>query len=140
VHDYIYGNTNLLSLAVDGDNTPRVIFPGLPATDAAAKSSGRFGGRHRRADSQPAALLFPLAGFPDADLGDQRQHAAGKPDVQRHHQHQPGADQYFDTMSVEIYSLNDPTKDIKTGDMRLVDLHNREFYIYQTTTNGTMCS
>ena len=43
----------------------------------------------------------------------------------------------FDTMSVEIYSLNDPTKDIWTGDMRLCDLHNREFYIYQTVTNTT---
>jgi YD repeat-containing protein len=37
---------------------------------------------------------------------------------------------------VEIYSVTDPTKDIKTGDMRLLDLHNREFYIYQTATNG----
>ena len=27
VRDYIYGNTNLLSLAANGDNTPRVIFP-----------------------------------------------------------------------------------------------------------------
>src|SRR5215469_9973350 len=28
VRDYLYGNTNLLSLALsDGDNTPRVIFP-----------------------------------------------------------------------------------------------------------------
>ena len=40
----------------------------------------------------------------------------------------------FDTVSVEVYSLQDPKKDIQTGTMRLVDLHNRQFYITQTNS------
>ena len=35
----------------------------------------------------------------------------------------------FDTVSVEVYSVNSPNRDIQTGDMRLVDLHNRKFYL-----------
>ena len=37
-------------------------------------------------------------------------------------------------MSVEIYSVNSPNRDIQTGDMRLVDLHNRKFYITESNS------
>ena len=70
-------------------------LPRISETDVAAKSSRHFRGRHRGADSQPAALLFTLAGFSDPDLGDECQHVIGKSDFQRHHQHQPDADQHF---------------------------------------------
>ena len=41
----------------------------------------------------------------------------------------------FDTLSVEIYSVTDPTKDIQTGDLRLADLHNRKFYLTQSNSS-----
>ena len=95
VQDYIYGNTNLLSLAVNGDNTPRVIFPtflqqtllqnhpGVSVDDIGVKIFNR---QHYYARWQD---------FPTPDLGDQCQHAAGKSVFQRHHQHQSDADQHF---------------------------------------------
>jgi YD repeat-containing protein len=138
VHDYIYGNTNLLSLAVDGDNTPRVIFPrylqqtllanhpGVSVDDIGVKIINR---QHYYARWQD----FPTPTWvTNVSTSIESLSSTALTNVN------PALTNIFDTMSVEIYSVNDPTKDIKTGDMRLVDLHNREFYIYQFMTNGNV--
>ena len=50
----------------------------------------------------------------------------------------PSLTNIFDTVSIEIYSIANPAEDIQTGDLRLCDLHNREFYIYQFVTNSSV--
>ena len=136
VHDYIYGNSNLLALAVNGDNTPRVIFPkflqqtllqnhpGVSVDDIGVNVYNRQHYYARWQDFPTPTWLtnisYPLESLTSSTITNIS----------------PTLTNIFDTVSVEIYSITDPTKDIKTGDMRLVDLHNREFYIYQTATDS----
>jgi len=136
VHDYIYGKTNLLSLAVDGDNTPRVIFPkflqqtllqnhpGISVDDIGVDIYNR---QHYFARWQdfPTPTWVTNVSTPLESLT-----SSAITNIS------PTLTNIFDTVSVEIYSVTDPTKDIQTGNMRLVDLHNREFYINQTATNS----
>jgi RHS repeat-associated protein len=138
MRDYIYGATNLLSLAVDGDNTPRVIFPrflqqtllqnhpGISMDDIGMKVINR---QHYYARWQdfPTPTWLTNVSTTITNLS-----STALTNVN------PALTNIFDTMSVEIYSLNDPSKDIFTGDMRLCDLHNREFYIRQFLTNSAV--
>jgi RHS repeat-associated protein len=138
MRDYIYGKTNLMSLAVDGDNTPRVIFPrflqqtllqnhpGISVDDIGMKIINR---QHYYARWQdfPTPTWLTNVSTTITNLS-----STALTNVN------PALTNIFDTMSVEIYSLSDPTKDIFTGDMRLCDLHNREFYIYQFMTNSAV--
>ncbi len=134
VRDYIYGKTNLLSLAVDGDNTPRVIFPkflaqtlqqnhpGVSVDDLGVQIANR---RH----FYPRWQDFPTPTWvTNTSIAVESLTASGITDVS------PSMTNIFDTLSVEIYSTIDRHKDIQTGDMRLVDLHNRQFYITQTNS------
>jgi RHS repeat-associated protein len=138
VHDYIYGNTNLLSLAVDGDNTMRVIFPrylqqtllqnhpGVSVDDIGVKIINR---QHYYARWQD----FPTPTWvTNVSTSIENLSSSSLTNIN------PALTNVFDTMNVEIYSKSDPTKDIKTGDMRLVDLHNREFYINQSVISGNV--
>jgi RHS repeat-associated protein len=137
VRDYIYGSTNLMSLAVSGDSTPRVIFPaflkqtllanhpGVSVDDLGVQIVNR---RHYYSRWQD---------FPTPTSVTNTSYALENLTSSAITNISPTLTNVFDTMSVEIYSQNDPAKDIWTGDMRLCDLHNREFYIYQTVTNTT---
>jgi RHS repeat-associated protein len=136
VHDYIYGNTNLLSLASGSDDTLRVIFPaylkqtllqnhpGVSVGDIGTQIVNR---QHYYARWQdfPTPTYVTNTCISLESLG-----SSSITNIN------PALTNIFDTLSVEIYSLNDPTKDIQTGQMPLTALHNREFYIYQTATNG----
>jgi len=137
VRDYIYGNTNLMSLAVSGDNTPRVIFPaylkqtlqqnhpGVSVDDLGVKILNR---RHYYSRWQD----FPTpTAVTNVSTAIENLTSSAITNIS------PTLTNVFDTLSVEIYSANDPSKDIQTGDLRLCDLHDREFYIYQTVTNST---
>ena len=138
IRDYIYGNTNLLNLAVDGDNTPRVIFPeyleqtleqnhpGVSVDDIGTQilnrqhyyaSWGQFPTPTWVTNTSTAIESLSSSTITNID---------------------PQLTNIFDTVSVEIQSVLDPTKDIKTGDLPLVELENREFYIYQFVTNGNV--
>jgi hypothetical protein len=138
IRDYMYGNSNLLSLAKDGDNTPRVIFPaylqqtllqnhpGISVDDIGTQIINR---QHYYASwSQfPTPTWVTNVSTPIESLS-----SSAITNVD------PNLTNIFDTVSVEVYSVTDPTKDIQTGDMPLVELHNREFYIYQYLTNGNI--
>jgi len=137
VKDYIYGATNLLSLAVDGDNTPRVIFPrflqqtlaqnhpGVSVDDIGARIVNR---RHSYSRWQD----FPTPTWvTNVSTSLENLTADGVTNIS------PSLMNVFDTLSVEIYSVNNPLKRVQTGDLRLVDLHNRQFYIHQSLTNTT---
>jgi RHS repeat-associated protein len=137
VHDYVYGKTNLLSLAVAGDNTPRVIFPAYlqqtllqnhPGISVGDIGVDIFNRQHYYARWQdfPTPTWVTNVSTPLESLT-----SSAITNIS------PTLTNIFDTVSVEIYSQTDPTKDIQTGDMRLVDLHDREFYVYQTATNST---
>lgn len=41
----------------------------------------------------------------------------------------------FNTLSVEVYSVTNPAKKILTGDLRVLDLHNRKFTLWYQPTN-----
>jgi RHS repeat-associated protein len=133
-HDYIYSNTNLLSLAVDGDNTPRVVFPAylkqtllqnhptISQSDIGMKVLNR---QHYYA--QWSAFPTPTY-LTNTSYTIESMSAGSITNVD------PLMTNLFDTLSVEVYSLTDPHKDIQTGPMRLVDLHNRQFYLTQTNS------
>ena len=136
VSDYLYGRTNLLSLGTNGDNTVSVIFPaflkqtllqnhpGISVDDIGVQILNR---QHYYARWQdfPTPTWVTNVSTPVESLA-----SSAITNVS------PTLTNVFDTVSVEIYSAANPTNDIRTGDMRLVDLHNREFYIYQTTNNA----
>jgi RHS repeat-associated protein len=136
VRDYIYGNTNLLSLATNGDNTPRVIFPaylkqtllqnhpGVSVDDIGVQILNRQHYYSRWQDF-PTPTWLTNVSTPLESLT-----SSGITNIS------PTLTNIFDTVSVEIYSVSNPTNAIQTGAMRLVDLHNREFYINQTMTNA----
>jgi RHS repeat-associated protein len=137
VRDYIYGKTNLLSLAVDNDNTPRVIFPKFLQQTLLQNHPGISVGDigmdiYNRQHNYSRWQDFPTPTWvTNASTSLESLTSSAITNIS------PTLTNIFDTVSVEIYSQTDPTKDIQTGDMRLVDLHNREFYIYQTATNST---
>jgi RHS repeat-associated protein len=129
VKDYIYGATNLLSLAVDDDATPRVIFPAYlkqtllqnhPGVSVDDLGVQVFNRRHNCARWQdfPTPTWLTNACTAVESLG-----SSGITNVN------PALTNIFDTVSLEVYSVNSPNRDIQTGDMRLADLHNRKFYI-----------
>jgi len=136
VKDYIYGKTNLLSLAMDDDNTPRVIFPRFLQQTLQQNHPGISVGDigmdiYTRQHNYSRWQDFPTPTWvTNVSTSLESLTSSGITNIS------PTLTNIFDTVSVEIYSETDPSKDIQTGDMRLVDLHNREFYIYQTATNN----
>jgi RHS repeat-associated protein len=136
VHDYITGATNLLSLAQDGDNTLRVIFPKFLAQTLQQNYPGVSVGDlgvdiinrpHYYARWQD----FPTPTWvTNVSMAIESLSASAITNVN------PAFTNVFDTVNVEVYSVTDPTKDFQTGDMRLVDLHNRQFYLTQTNSSS----
>ena len=135
VKDYVYGNSNLLSLASDIDATPRVIFPkyltqtlqqnhpGVSVDDLGVRVFNR---RHNYSRWQDFPTPTSLTN--SGTIAVESLTAPGITNVS-------GAmTNIFDTVSVEIYSVNSPNRTIQTGDLRLADLHNRKFYLSQTNT------
>jgi RHS repeat-associated protein len=136
VRDYIHGKTNLTSLAANGDNTPRVIFPaflkqtllqnhpGVSVDDIGVQIINRPH-LYARWQDFPTPTWVTNVSTPLESLT-----SSGVTNIS------PSLTNIFDTVSVEIYSVTNPVEDIQTGDLRLVDLHNRQFYIQQSLTNG----
>jgi RHS repeat-associated protein len=138
LHDYLFNTTNLLSLAVDGDSTPRVIFPkflqqtllanhpGVSVNDIGMQAINRQHNFSRWQDfptptwvTNTSTSLESLTSSAITNIS-------------------PTLTNIFDTVSVEIYSVTNPATDIQSGDMRLCDLHNREFYVNQFVTNSNV--
>jgi len=132
VRDYIYGNANLLALGTNGDNTPSVIFPaylkqtllqnhpGISVDDIGVQILNRQHYYPRWQDF-PTPTWVTNVSTPLESLT-----SSGITNIS------PTLTNIFDTLSVQIYSVSNPTNSIQTGNLRMVDLHNREFYIYQT--------
>lgn len=137
VRDYMYGKTNLLSLAVGGDNTLRVILPnflqqtllqnhpGISADDIGEQVVNRQHYYSRWEDFPTPTLVTNVSTSLESLT-------SGITNIS------PTLTNVFDTISVEVYSQTNPAEDIQTGDLRLCDLHNREFYINQVVTNSNV--
>jgi len=135
VQDYVYGNSNLMSLSVSGNDTPSVIFPaylrqtllqnhpGVSVDDIGVQILQRQHYYSRWQDFPTPTALTNLS-FAVESLT-----SSGITNVD------PLMTNIFDTMSVEVFSVHNPTNSVQTGEMRLCDLHDREFYISQTATN-----
>jgi RHS repeat-associated protein len=131
VRDYIYGNANLLAFTTNGDNTPRVIFPaylnqmllqnhpGISVDDIGVQILNRQHYYSRWQDF-PTPTWVTNVSTPLESLT-----SSGITNIS------PTLTNIFDTVSVEIYSVTNPTNNLQTGSLRLVDLHNREFYVNQ---------
>jgi RHS repeat-associated protein len=137
VRDYVHAAPDPLSLAVDDDNTPGAIFPrfltqtlaqnhpGVSLDDLGTRVINR---RHHypRWEDFPRPTWLTNTSFAVKSLAD--------PAITNV---SPLLTNIFDTLSVEIYSVTDPTKRIQTGALRLADLHNRQFYVTQSNTGPT---
>jgi RHS repeat-associated protein len=137
VQDFIYGKTNLLSLATNGDNTPSVIFPAFIKQTLLQNyptlSVGNMGVEivnrphyYARWQDFPTPTWVTNTSTPIESLA-----ATSITNVD------PSLTNIFDTVNVTVYSVGNPTNSISTGTLRLTDLHDREFYIFQTNTSTT---
>ncbi|MBI5386381.1 MAG: hypothetical protein HZA90_17055, partial [Verrucomicrobia bacterium] len=136
VRDYLYGNTNLLALSSD-DDTPATLFPkfveqvlltnapGLSLDDMGVRAVNR---RHHYAR---------WSDFP-------RPTVVGSSNVVAEHlcssaltNLSPYLTNLFDTVSVEVYSVANPSTRLVSGELRMADLHNRKFLIRHEKITAT---
>ena len=136
VKDYVTGNTNLMAFATPDDDTPTTIFPAYLKsyllTNAPGISLDDIGMRYvnRR------HLYATWSDFPRPTWVTNASTAVESltsPDIVNV---SPLLTNVFDTVSIELYSLQNPQKDIQTGDMRMCDLHNRKFFLTHTNLGG----
>ena len=133
---YAYGDTNLLSLSPE-DDSPLLIYPrfitktllenapGVSVDDIGLKTWNR---RHHFARWTDFPTPTSLTNFSIAveSLGD-----SSITNVS------PALTNIFDTVSVEISSVNAPTKKVSTGDLRLAEIHNRRLVAWHTKVSST---
>lgn len=132
--EYAMGNTNLLSLATD-DDTPLAIWPkfiqnvlttnapGISIDDVGMQWMDRPGGYARWSDF-PRPFVVPSTNTALDSLS--------SPSITNVF---AGLTNIFDTFSVEVGSVTNSGKKVVSGEMRMLDVHNRRFLI-RHDTNG----
>jgi len=136
VRDYLFGKTNIMAFATLDDDTPATIFPrflnATLQTNAPGISLDDLGMRHvnRR------HLYAQWSDFPrptwvtNVSTAIESLASSGITNVS------PTLTNIFDTIQVELYSVNNPQRKIQTPAMRMADLHNRKFYLTHTNLGG----
>ncbi len=126
MRDYLYGKTNILALSSD-DDTPATLFPkflqqvlltnapGLSTDDIGVRVINRRNNYSRWTDF-PKPTLVGSSNVPVENLS-----SIALTNVSRY------LTNIFDTVSIEVYSVANPTNKIVTGELRMADLHNRKF-------------
>lgn len=136
VKDYVLGRTNILAFATANDDTPGTIFPRW--LDAALKQSAPgvslddLGMRYlnrRHLYSQWSDFPRPTW-VTNTSIAVESLASSGVTNVS------PALTNIFDSIQVELYSLNNPQKFITTPVLRVADLHNRKFYLTHTNIGG----
>jgi len=133
--DYLYGNTNILSLATD-DDTAGVLFPRYVQSSLAATGPGislddlgvKFTNRRRayaRWQDFPTPLVSPTNGIALDSLS--------SPAITNVFSVMTNI---FDLFSVEIRSVANTNKVVSSGFMRMVDIHNRRLLIRHEKTGA----
>lgn len=132
--DYMYGATNILSLANGGNDTPSVLFPafvkqmllqnapGLSLDDLGVKFVNRRR-TYARWQDFPTPFVVPTNAVALDSLG--------SPAITNVF---AGLTNIFDTFSVEVSSQATLSKKLSTGDLRLADIHDRRFLIRHEKT------
>lgn len=126
VRDYFYGKTNLLALSSD-DDTPATLFPkyveqvlltnapGLSLDDIGVRVVNRRNNYSRWSDFPKPTLVG------GSNVVVESLSSIALTNVS------PYLTNIFDTVSVEIYSVTNPSTKVASGELRMVDLHNRKF-------------
>lgn len=136
VRDYLYGRTNLLALNPD-DDTPSALFPKyveqVLLTNAPGVSLDDIGVRAINRRNYYARW----ADFPKPTI-------VGHSNVVVEHLSSstltnlsPTLTNLFDTVSVEVYSVSNPSMRVVTGELRMADLHNRKLLVRHEKITST---
>lgn len=136
VKDYVLGRTNILAFATPYDDTPGTIFPrwldDALKQNAPGVSLDDIGMRYvnrRHLYSQWSDFPRPTW-VTNTSITVESLASSGVTNVS------PTLTNIFDTIQVELYSLNNPQKFIATSALRMADLHNRKFYLTHTNIGG----
>ena len=135
MRDYALGKTNILSLAGE-DDTPLAIYPKFLQNQLNVSAPGvslddiGFTWRNRRKsyarwEEFPQPFVAPTNGIALDTLS-----SSGITNVYA------GLTNIFDTISVEAYSTVATNKKVWTGELRLVDLHNRRLLLRHVKTGA----
>lgn len=126
VRDYLYGKTNILALSSD-DDTPATLFPKFVQqvllTNAPGLSLDDIGVRivnRRKNYSQWSDFPKPTV-VGNSNVVVENLTSATLTNLW------VGLTNIFDTVSVEIYSVANPTTKVVSGELRVADFHNRKF-------------
>lgn len=136
VKDYVLGKTNIMAFATANDDTPGTIFPrwldNALKQDAPGVSLDDLGMRYVNRQH----LYSQWSDFPrptwvtNTSVAVESLASSGVTNVS------PTLTNIFDSIQVELYSLNNPQKIITTPLLRMADLHNRKFYLTHTNIGG----
>ncbi len=133
LREFALGNTNILNLATD-DDTPLALFPkfisnalsnsapGISIDDIGARWINRPKGYARWQDF-PRPFVVPSTNIALDTLT-----SSTITNIF------PGLTNIFDTVSVEITSIENPSKKVASGEVRLMDVHNRRFLVRHEKT------
>ncbi|TAL05013.1 MAG: hypothetical protein EPO07_04340, partial [Verrucomicrobia bacterium] len=139
VKDYVFGRTNIMAFAALDDDTPATIFPAYLKncllTNAPGISLDDLGMRYinRR------HVYSSWSDFPRPTWVTNTSTAIESLTASTITNVSPRLTNVFDTVYVEIFSLLNPQKTIKTAEMRMADLHNRKFYLTHTNLSAGQC-
>lgn len=135
VRDYLYGKTNIMGLSVD--DTPQTLFPlfvkqslettapGISLDDIGVQIRNR---RH---------LYTRWGDFPRPPVVTNVSTAVESLGSSMITNVNPRLTNIFDTVSVTVSSVTNPATKLATGDLRLVDMHNRKLIIRHEKITGT---
>lgn len=137
---YLYGDTNILSLSPE-DDSPLTLYPKflqkvfretsptLSLDDVGVRAWNRRN-YHSRWNDFPVPTSLVSSNIPVDSLG-----STSITNVF------PALTNIFNTVSVEISSVNAPTKKVASGELRMAELHNRRFIAWHNkvaTNNHTL--
>lgn len=139
LRNYLYGDTNILSLSLLSD-APSVLFPafikqqllttapGISLDDIGLKAFNRQHYYSRWQDFPTPSVVTSQSQVVCVDSLT----SAGITNVS------PGMTNLFNTVSVTIYSQNNPTNLMTVGPLRTADLHNREMFVATNSAGNLM--
>ncbi|HMJ90517.1 MAG TPA: DUF6531 domain-containing protein, partial [Candidatus Acidoferrum sp.] len=133
LREFALGNTNILNLATD-DDTPLALFPKFISNALSNSAPGisiddigvRWVDRpkaYARWQDFPRPFVVPLTNVALDTLT-----SSAITNVF------PGLTNIFDTVSVEVTSVANPTRKVTSGELRLADIHNRRFIVRHEKT------
>lgn len=133
--NYLYGDTNILASVTDDDTVLGIYerfiqkelnksAPGLSVDDMGYSWRSRKNSYHRWKDF-PHPWVTPSSAVAVDTLSSPELTNAS-----------PRLTKIFDTMTVEVSSVSNPAKKVSSGEVRLVDLHNRRMIVRHEKTGA----